>query len=366
MPRLRTRVALLCLLVVVACSRREEAPAREPPSRSPNVLAEPSAPPTPTVESPSQPVDHEPPPVRAGDLHILEGPGESAERFTLFLRIADQPLPEGPVIARAEAHAGELRARLLAEVPSPYETALVIGSDGSVCSSPITRARELHTIRVAFGYEDDPESQGVATYLGLELARCDGSAGVVGAPIVVHPLERVRGTAPRAPGELVRAVQPSDDDLGYADPLAPDAYRLFELPERDLRVVLGTGAWAFAQGARRVSTGNANGLISHVVEAGWRTFFLIETPSEGWIQAMERTIPEVQRARCVVADASGTPLNVRRLPRGSANVVTTLTNATTVAALVGPSPWARVATSPPGWAHTSGMRCAPLPPEPWP
>lgn len=293
---------------------------------------------------------------------------DDCERRTLLLRLPDRPRPAGPVISQAQVHHGYLEVRLLRVASSPYATAEIIGYEGT-CTARIVRAREVHTVRRSYDEDEDadPASRMEATYLGLELDGCErGSAGVVGTPVTVRSLLNVPvdRTEP-APRELVAIVQSHDDELGYGEPRPASDFRMLALAERDIRLVLGTGTWVLAQGTRGV-TGGSNGMVDLVIEAGWRTFFFVTTPSDGWVAPLEQIVPEVHRSSCVVADASGTPLSVRRLPRSSAEVVATLANDTTIEALVGPSPWARVATSPAGWAHTSGLRCTTLPVEPWP
>lgn len=368
-------VGVVALLVVAAAGCGGDAPTSAAPAPAAPTAPIVTAPgptgssvPAPPPRAPSEQAPEAAPPVAlpvlGGDVMWLREDG--VLRPTLLLRRPDRPRPAGPVIARAAIHHGVMDVRLLEVTSSPYATAEIFDLD-ETCTARVVRARELHTIARPHG-DDDPASQNQVTYLGLELDGCErGMGGVVGTSVAVRALHEIPDarTEP-APPELVAVVQQHDDGLGDGEPRDASTYRLIALPERDLRIVIGSGAWVLGQGTHGIGPDSMNGMVIGVVEAGWRTFFFVATPSEGWLEPLEQIVPEIRPSTCVVADASGTPLNVRRLPRSSAEVVATLANDTTIDALVGPSAWARVATTPAGWAHTSGLRCTALPPEPWP
>lgn len=353
------RLALSVLLLLTACS--------DPPAPTPAVAPEaPAVAPAPALEAPAATVpaavtpEAGPPsplPVLGGDVVWIDGASDD-DRRTLLVRIADEPRPSGPDLGTVEAHQGVIHIRLIAAMPGRYATATITGSDEE-CVADIVATRRLHGWRENW---DDASNHLETTYLAFDFEGCsEGFAGVVGAEATARSLRGEFGEA--APAELAVLAQPLDD--AYEDPPSLETYRMLALPERDLRIVRGNGAFVLGQGVRGFG-GSLNGMLDVVIEAGYRTFFIVETPSESWLEPLESVVPEIHRVRCVVADASGTPLNVRRLPRTSAEVITTLQNDTEIEALAGPSGWAHVATTPHGWAHASGLRCTEIPPEPWP
>jgi len=97
-----------------------------------------------------------------------------------------------------------------------------------------------------------------------------------------------------------------------------------------------------------------------VIEAGPLLLVELQSASEEWLGSITDFVPRHAPRECEVIDDSGSAMNVRAGPRGNATVVTTLTAGTRITANATSGSWFHLASTPPGWAHQSGLRCAPL------
>lgn len=281
--------------------------------------------------------------------------------------------PEGPVVAYAETHHSHWEFRELEVLPAPpHPTAVVVEYTGrsiGLSECPIARARRLHAQSISEdeGEEGEAPMEGMeSTFLALELGECAaGLMAVVGVPLTsvsAHPLRREALTE-RAPVELVDLVR--DQDMAFdGTRVAAADFRMLSLPQYDIEIVTGAFAWLIRDG--RVLNEPNGAFPSFIVEAGSSAFFEVDVPSEGWSTSLDCFHPTYDAGSCEVIDATGTPTNVRAAPSGRAAVVTTVTQGTTIAADDHVGSWYRLLTTPPGWAHESGLRCTELPRHPAP
>ncbi|MFK8003742.1 MAG: SH3 domain-containing protein [Polyangiales bacterium] len=224
----------------------------------------------------------------------------------------------------------------------------IIGG-GEVCEGRVVRARELHALEALHGQSGQtPRSW---TFLGLEFSGCDGgNLGVAGTAVRAHDLRRQNMRTP-ATAELISLVRPYDDDLWEA-PIPSDEFRMLRFPHRGITVVAGSSAWVVRGG--EVLDERFHGFPVVLVEAGSETFFEMSAPSESWAASLDDFLPP--SASCVVADTSGTPLNVRDSP-GSRTVIDTLENDTPVRVVESRGAWRRLEDRGQAWVHQSGLRC---------
>jgi hypothetical protein len=201
---------------------------------------------------------------------------------------------------------------------------------------------------------DGPRPQSTpATYLALEIdpfAGCMGIAGIVGAEEV-----SLHEPSPSAavPAALVARIQAYNE--GY--PPDPTSLRRRVVPEADMSFVSNDrlDSWLVTQNA--VEAANYSFLFALI--ANGRTWVEIYThgSDERLLLPVEQLVSGLARVSCVVRDATGSPLNMRRLPRSNSEVVGTLANGLTVSGTRGESTWIHVSSPPGGWVHTSGVSC---------
>jgi len=305
----------------------------------------------------------------AGELYWLDeltpGPGEE-ERPTVLIEAGPAPRPIGPVVAHAEVHGGRLAFRELDVAPPARESA-VVARGATLCETPIVRARRLHATSLHVDDRTGVETERPGTsYLAYELERCeDGQMAVLGVPLAQvrsHLLERDAMTAPAPPG-LIELVRTSDEEASGSE-LAMADFRMLALPRAETTLVTGAMTWVVRDG--RVLNAPFRGNPSVALEAGPRVFFVLDSEFDSWVSPLECFYPTYDAGSCVVIDESGTPANVRATPSGRGAVLTTVARGNTVTADDHVGSWFHLRTSPPGWAHASGLRCAPLPRHPAP
>lgn len=353
------RCSVLLALLVVGCGEASTPPT--PPALAP-VISTPEAP-TPPIAPPSAPpiAPEAPPPVAVvgGDVHELSPERYNDGHFTLLVQVADAPRPEGRVVAYTELHHAYWAFRELEVLASsPYASAVTVSHrDNQLtrCEAPIRRARRLHAALIS---DDDGAEGPQTTFLALELTGCPQAdlavAGVPLADVSAQALSRTQLTE-HAPLELVDLVL--GRDTIYGEGVAAADFRMLALPAYNLQIVVGENAWLLREG--RVLSLPEN--PTYIVQAGPRAFFWLESPSDSWSASLDLAQPAYDPGSCEVIDASGTPMNVRAAPSSRSAVVTTVTRGTTVAADDQTGSWYRLLTTPPGWAHASGLRCTELP-----
>jgi hypothetical protein len=267
----------------------------------------------------------------------------------LWITIADRPRPSTPPIGRLWDHAGSWIVRVIDELPSPYPVAYDVETG---CELPVVGARRAHLT-----HDRDPRSTWTLLALSLQPRRgCDPGHAVVGA--VPQPFFRIRDARfGPASAELTSWLAPIDGEASGGG--GPSALEAVELPELGLTVARGTYPWVVPLRGRDVGRQSEHRSVLGVVDAGGRTFFLLDSPSDRWIAPIEETLRDVEHARCDVVDS--TPLRVRRLPRANGEVLGELAVGASIEAQLGPSDWARVIGTTVGWAHRSGLRCVELP-----
>lgn len=293
-----------------------------------------------------------------GDVYMIEGLGENADDvelpYTLLAKLPPQPQPASTVVGRIQVHHGQWNVRVIRELPSPFEHVSIIegGEGGEVCEARVVRARELHAQEAAHSGGDEPPQDW--TFLGLEFSGCDGgSLGVAGTAVTTHDLRREHMQTP-ATAELIALVRPHDDGV-WEDPIPSADFRMLRLPRRGITVVAGSTAWLVRRG--EVLEERFHGFPIVLVEAGPETFFEMSAPSENWAASLDDFLPP--SASCLVADTSGTPLNVRDSP-GSRAVIDTLENDTRVRIVESRGAWRRLEGRGQAWVHESGLRCQSL------
>lgn len=299
----------------------------------------------PAEVTPVVPVEPAAPRVRAGDIVYIEG--ESDVRV-LLLDTEPSPQPASPIVGYVPLHHARRDVRVIDAPVEQVSTALVL--DGTtLCEAPVARTRLLHTVLID---EEETVVGDPRTYLGLELEGCpSGQTGIVGIERSAVRVSSLRRDALRthASPELVEAVRHVDDGIWGGDPLRGDAFRMLALPTHDVTFVVGTAAWVVRDGV--VLSGPEPITL---IEAGPLVYLEVETPSESWstsLDAFQARPPQ----RCEVIDT--TPMNVRAEARGGARVVTTLAPGAHITANDAWGMWRHLSTSPPGWAHQSGLRC---------
>ena len=353
------RGSVLLVLAVVGCGEASAPPT--PPTVAP-VVTVPEAP-TPPIPPPSAPpIAPEVAPrvgVVGGDVHELSPERYDDGHFTLLVTVGDAPRPAGRVVAYTELHHAHWEFREIEVLAaSPYASAVTVSHRDSRltrCEAPIRRARRLHATLIS---DDDGAEGPQTTFLGLEFTGCPHAdlavAGVPLADVSAQSLARTQ-LAEHAPLELVDLVL--GRDAIYGEAVAAVDFRMLALPAYNLQIVVGENAWLIREGRVLSFSGNP----TYIVQAGPRAFFWLDSPSDSWSAPLDFAHPAYDPGSCEVIDTSGTPTNVRAAPSGRSAVVTTVTRGTTVAADDQTGSWYRLLTTPPGWAHASGLRCTELP-----
>ena len=151
---------------------------------------------------------------------------------------------------------------------------------GPPCPARVERARRLHGTLEAH----DRENRREATFLALSYSGCPEAAyGVVGAEVTRHAIEPDR--LPPASRALARLIARRDAEA--AGDIVDEAIhppRAFVLPSANLAIVVGHARWVVRDGS---VVQNGYGRPIAVVEAGPLTLIELDSPSEGWLAALE-------------------------------------------------------------------------------
>ena len=309
-----------------------------------------------TTGAPATATEHRdtPPSKTAGDVHLIDW-ADGNETRGLFVETTPAPQPAGRSIGRITLHHAYHELRLVANEPAAGRRAVIL--DGtSVCSPRVTRVRRVHSLLVTD--QEDATPTDPVTYVVLEFRGCsEGTAGVMDvAPSDVR-VRSLRGDdlSERPTSELVESVRHVDDDVWGTGALPTAQFRMLEAA--GVTFVVGNAGWVMRAGV--VQRGPEPIAL---IEVGSLAYLEVQTPSETWLTSLSSFTPPYSPASCEVIDASGTALNVRAQPRGRARVVTTLERGARVEVNDTMGSWRHLATSPPGWAHESGVRCDELRP----
>jgi hypothetical protein len=181
------------------------------------------------------------------------------------------------------------------------------------------------------------------SFEALELEGCEGGMGVAGRAVVTQLL-RAEG-APAASMAHATLIEPMDDlQTDHETPEWDGVVRALEFPDQNLAVVFGQNTWIVR--GDTVVLPRGCGFINAIVFAGDQVLFWCNTESNDWITSLERAAPPRRdgsaRYHCLVADPSGTPLNVHAERGARTAVVGTLPNGSRVDVRNFLDAWARI------------------------
>ncbi len=218
-----------------------------------------------------------------GCAHMAEGEG-GEEVFAVALfdgGVDDRPPPSRPAEQfMVELHAGSLDLRVRSAIRVPFANVALAGFGGS-CEQPISRASELYSM------PDEEAGAAAHRFTALFIPSWCGEDPVVaiaGANVRVHRLDSGLTALPPGLSPVVAGIDRATEQRirEGGDPVPPPvAPQALSLEERGLVFVRGRYGNEFVLRGRDVVF-DAEIFVQEakaIVEAGPRTFILIENPS---------------------------------------------------------------------------------------